>query len=141
MNGHLIAFASLFLGLVLGPQRVELVVEGAPAAIVVTLDGHEMARLTHAPWVARVDLGDRLAPHLLAATALDAHGAVLDETRQLLNLPREPAEAALVLEGGGPIDRGLFAGQKARLVWHHLAYNAAQTVNVTFDGAPLALAP
>src|SRR5262245_7368528 len=95
----MIAFATLFLGLVLGPQRIELAMEGAPAAVQLVLDGREVASLSKPPWMAEIDLGSSLAPHVLDAVARDAQGAVVGSARQWINLPRGAAEAALVLEG------------------------------------------
>jgi hypothetical protein len=132
----MIAFATLFLGLVLGPQRIELVVEGAPAAVQLVLDGREVASLSKPPWAAEVDLGSSLAPHVLEAVARDAQGVVGGSARQWINLPRAAAEAALVLEGqAGAMPR------RARLVWHHIAYAHAEAVLATLDGVPLAVEP
>ena len=132
----MIVFATLFLGLVLGPQRIELAVEGAPAVVQLVLDGREVATLSKPPWIAEIDLGPSLTPHVLEAVARDAQGGVVSSARQWINLPRAAAEAALVLErqaGEAP--------RRARLVWHHIAYAHAEVVLARLDGAPLTVEP
>lgn len=132
----MIAFASLFLGLILGNQPIELVVEGDVVSVRVELDGREVATLRGEPWEGEVDLGPDLHPHLLEATALGSGGAVLGRTRQWVNLPREPAEASLVLEGVDPT-----RPDRARLVWQHIEYAAAEAITASLDGTALAVGP
>lgn len=124
----MIAFASLILGLTLGVHPVSLTVEGA-ASVQVLLDGVEVARLEHKPWVARVDFGTQLLPHELVARALDSKGQELARASQMVNLPRAPAESRIVVErdvGGRVI--------AARLAWASLTNVQPKKVAVTFDG-------
>ena len=130
----MIAFVTLFLGLVLGPQRVELAAQGDVASVQLVLDGKPVSTLTSAPWKDEVDLGRTLRPHLLEARALGADGQLLGTTHQRVNLPRAAAEAALVLEGDPA------RPQRARLLWRHIEYAAADSMAASFDGAPIALA-
>ena len=131
----MIAFATLFLGLVLGPQHVELAVQGDVAVVRLELDGQPVGTLAGPPWKQEVDLGATLRPHLLEARALGADGQALATARQWVNLPRAPAEAALVLEGADPA-----RPQRARLLWRHIEYAAADSIAASFDGAPLPVA-
>lgn len=125
----MITFATLFLGLVLGPKDVDLLVEGAPAAVILELDGNEIARRTEPPWSFDCDLGPRLEPHKLEALALDEWGEVQDRAVQWINLPRSRAEVAFVLEGEDPK-----RPDSARLVWKHIEFDQADSTRVRFDG-------
>lgn len=130
----MITFATLFLGLVLGPQEISLAVEGDVAEVILRLDDREVATLAGPPWSVELDFGDRLHPHKLDAVALDADGTALDRAVQWINLPRGRAEAAWVLEGepdAGP--------SGARLVWTHVAHADAETLAVSFNGQPIAV--
>lgn len=125
----MIAFASLFLGLVVGTHPVELLVGDDVAQVVVQLDGREISRLVLPPWHLDVDLGDTIAPHRLDAIALDAKGAEIARARQWINLPRAPAAVSIALEGDDP--RRPRAGT---VRWQHLALRDAERVRVTVDG-------
>lgn len=93
----MIEFASLLLGLLSGPIRVELAVDPTVAAVVLELDGERAAELAAPPWQAELSLDDRLRPRRLAAVALDAHGREIDRVTRLLNLDRPPGEVDYVL--------------------------------------------
>ena len=93
-----IAFASLFLGLVLGNNTIGAIVEGPVAAVEFQLDGEPVARLAKPPWSTRIDLGADISPHELTARALDSSGVEIARVRQWLNLPRPQAETQIVLE-------------------------------------------
>ena len=132
----MIAFATLFLGLVLGQQPVELAVQGSEVASVqLLLDSKPVATITSPPWKHGVDLGKTLRPHLLEARAFGADGTQLADVQQWVNLPRAPAEAALVLEGDDPMHP-----QRARLIWRHIEYATADSIAASLDGAPIAVA-
>ena len=132
----MIAFATLFLGLVLGQQPVELAVQGSEVASVqLLLDSKPVATISGAPWKHDVDLGKTLRPHLLEARAFGADGTQLADVQQWVNLPRAPAEAALVLEGDDPAHP-----QRARLIWRHIEYATADSIAASLDGAPIAVA-
>lgn len=130
----MITFVFLYLGLVLGLQDVEILVEGEVAAVHLRLDGELVGELTAEPWSMKVDFGPTLRPHRLEAIALDEKGQQLDIARQLINLPRERAEAALLLEGPDPQKP-----DSARLVWQHVEYQTAEKTTFRFDGAELPL--
>jgi hypothetical protein len=52
-----IAFLTLFLGLVTGPQAVAVDPGAGVATVELALDGRGVASLEHAPWSATVDFG------------------------------------------------------------------------------------
>jgi hypothetical protein len=128
----MIAFATLLLGLVLGPQQIDLVVEGDAARVGLLVDGVVAGEDREAPWSIRCDLGPDLHPHRLEAVAWDAEGNELGRATQWVNLPRSRAEAAFVLEGEDPQ-----RPERVRLIWEHIEYEAAQKVVVRLDGRPL----
>lgn len=128
----MIAFASFFLGLVAGAQPVELLVDKGVAAVVLELDGQAVGRISAPPWEALVDLGDPPEPHELVARALDAEGQEVGSARQWINLPRDPAETRILLDGGED-GRGVVA----RLAWQSVVGSRPLAVGVVFDGAPL----
>ena len=130
----MITFALLFLGLILGVHEVEILVEGDVATVRLELDGELIGDLTAEPWRWDVDFGPALRPHKLEAIALDEQGREIDRARQLVNLPRERAEAALLLEGHDPRQP-----DSARLVWQHVEFMTAEKIAFLFDGEELPL--
>ena len=128
----MIAFVSLFLGLVVGVVPVTVLVEKPVAAVRYELDGKAVGRIEGAPWTLPLDFGAELVPHELVAHALDAAGKEIGVARQFVNLPRPPAEVEVVLErdGKGRADAARFSGQS-------LLGPRAARVTATFDGAPL----
>jgi hypothetical protein len=129
-----IAFLTLFLGLTLGPQPIELTVTGPVAAVELLLDGAPAGRLTGPPWRGQIEFGTSLVPHQLVARALDTQGTEISRAEQWLNLPRPPAEVDILLEngaGGRPV--------AARLTWQSLTGEKPTAIGVTFDDRPLVL--
>lgn len=94
----MIEFLTLFLGLVGGPQVVEVAVDSRVAAVEMRLDGEQIGRLETAPWRLEIDLGPRLAVRELVAVAFDDSGIELGRAAQYLNRPRPLAEAGILLE-------------------------------------------
>jgi hypothetical protein len=129
-----IAFLTLFLGLVTGPQTVAVDPGAGVAAVELVLDGRGIARLEHAPWRATVDFGPALLPHRLEARGLAADGSEVAHAEQWVNLPRPQAEVDIVLEGSA-------AGstRTARLAWDSFTRQAPSELELTLDGVPLAL--
>ena len=125
----MIAFATLFLGLVLGPKQVDLLVEGEPAAVILQLDGVEIGRRSEQPWSFDCDLGDRLAPHKLEALFVNDRGEVEERAIQWINLPRSRAEVAFLLEGRDPK-----RPDTTRLVWQHIEFDQADSIRLRLDG-------
>ncbi len=130
----MIAFASLFLGLIVGLEPVELLVDTSVAAVEIRLDGEIVAELQAEPWSRALDFGPELQPHELLAIAYDADRRVVAQTRQWVNLPRPPAEATVMLEGGNA-GRGVVA----RLSWESVITQEPANVDITFDGRTLAV--
>ncbi len=128
----MIAFASLFLGLVVGVQPVQLLVSDEVASAELLLDGRRVAVMAGAPWSADCDFGAALLPHELVAVARDAEGRELASVRQWINLPKRSAEAAVALEGG-EAGRGVVA----RLVWDSVVGAEPLEVRARLDGKRL----
>ena len=131
-----IAFLTLYLGLILGPQPVELTVTGPVAAVELRLDGVPAGRIASPPWTGQIDFGPSLIPHELVALALDGQGNEIGRARQWINLPRPPAEVDILLENGA-------AGRPvaARLTWQSLTGESPSVTRVTFDDKPLTVSP
>jgi hypothetical protein len=129
-----IAFLSLFLGLTSGKQQVAVAVRGPAAAVELVLDGTAVVRLGGPPWRTSIDLGPALVPHELVARALDAQGQEVARTRQMLNLPRPPAEVEILLDGAA---KGAPAG--VHLAWRSLEGEKPAAVSLVLDGQPVAL--
>src|SRR4051812_37735781 len=110
-----IAFLTLFLGLTSGRQPVALTVQGPVAAVGLGLDGTAVVRIGGPKWRTKLDFGTALEPHELIARALDDKGQEVGRARQVINLPRPPAEVEMLLENNV---QGKPAG--ARLTWHSL---------------------
>ncbi len=130
----MIAFVTLFLGLVIGARPVTIRASGPVAAVELLLDGAPAARIERAPWTATVDFGVELSPHELVARALDDKGREIARARQWLNLPRPAAEMSILLQRD---DRGIARG--AQLSWASLQPGPPAALAVTFDGRPLAV--
>lgn len=128
----MIAFASLFLGLVLGERPVELVVGDGVAAVELRLDGAKVGELREAPWGLDCDFGSDLAPRHLEAVALDSAGRELGRVAQWLNLPQPRAVLTAVLE---PAEPG--KNRVARLSWESAAGAEPKSVDASLDGQPL----
>jgi hypothetical protein len=125
-----IVFLTLFLGLVEGPQVVELAATGETARVEVLVDGELQAAIDGGPpWRAAIDLGDELAPRRLEAVARDAAGDELGRAEQWLNLPRARAEVTLL------VDR-TDAGAVARIAWRAVEHLRAESVEVKVDDRP-----
>jgi len=127
-----IAFLTLFLGLTSGWQPVALTVQGPVAEVELVLDGTPVRHMKM-PWRTQIDFGAALEPHELVARALDDKGQEIGRVRQILNLPRPPAEVEILLENGpkGP------AG--ARLTWRSLTGEKPALTTLLLDGQPLHL--
>jgi hypothetical protein len=130
----MIAFASLFLGLIVGNRPVTVVVGAPVASVVFQLDGKDVGKLSKAPWTLGVDFGSEFLPHELVARAFDDQGGEIGVTRQWVNLPRPPAEVDVVVERDAQ-GRAI----AAHLTWQSVLGAKPTKVAVTFDGKPLVL--
>jgi hypothetical protein len=128
----MIAFVTLFLGLISGVYPIEVKVGGPVASVELMLDGATAGRIAGPPWVVRVDLGADLRPRQLTARGLDAAGNEIARVTQWVNLPRPPAEVEIVLEkrqDGTP--------QAALLAWQSVNGVKPVSIGVSLDGQPL----
>jgi hypothetical protein len=130
----MIAFATLFLGLVVGLHPVAVTVRGAVVSVEIEVDGSPAGRMEASPWKTVIDLGPELAPHELVARALDGKGREIARARQWLNLPRPAAELQILLQRD---EKGIVTG--AQLGWESLLPGPPSSLAVTFDGHVLAV--
>jgi hypothetical protein len=110
-----LVFLTLFLGLISGPQRIDLQPGPAVKSIHILLDGKQVAALQQAPWTATVDFGPSIAPGDLVAIGYDARGDEVARTSQTVNLPRPFADFVIAVKNdakGAPVS--------AELRWEHL---------------------
>ena len=128
-----IVFLSLFLGLVTGFQNVSLRADDGVKSVRIELDGREVARMTSAPWSARVDFGNALTPRELTAIAYGADGNEIARISQVINLARPAAEMEIVIhrEGQRPVE--------AELVGRHRLHNSASRAKLSVDGVPVSV--
>jgi hypothetical protein len=128
----MIAFASMFLGLVLGIQPVSLVVSEDVSAVELLLNGHLVATARGPEWTAECDFGDELLPSTLEAVAFDSEGNEVSRARQRINLPGPLAQAKIVIEEG---EDG--TGAVARVVFDSVLRSRPVRAVVSLDGTPL----
>ncbi|MDX1998605.1 MAG: hypothetical protein SF066_12885, partial [Thermoanaerobaculia bacterium] len=131
-NRAMVTFLTLFLGLVVGGQELELTVAAPVVRVEVRLDEKPVGRLDGPPWKLAVDLGARLLPHRLSAVGFDAQGREVARAEQWVNLPRARAEATLSVTPG--------AGDQpasARLDFRHVTGEAPVRTRLELDGREL----
>lgn len=127
----MLTITTLFLGLVVGPQPVEIAADAAVARIVLTVDGAPCASLAAPPWSARCDFGPTPAPRRLVATGYDGDGREVARAERVANLFRAAAEVDVHLE------RTSSGGMRARLVADSLAGGPPRSARVELDGAEI----
>ena len=130
----MIAFLTVFLGLMHGVRPVQVVFGESVASVAFQLDGESVGRLEGPPWELDVDFGTEILPHELVVRAWNGRGEEVGVARQWINLPRPPAEVDVVLERG-PDGRVL----SARWTWETILGVQPKHVVVTFDRKPLPL--
>lgn len=130
----MIAFQTIFLGLVFGTAPVRVMVSPPVVAAEIRLDGVSLGVVRDEPWEVPCSFGASPLPHELIAIGLDAAGKEVARARQLVNLPRAGAEARIVVEPPGPGKPGL-----ARLSWSIIDNSKPKRVEVTLDGVKLAV--
>ncbi|TNF72761.1 MAG: hypothetical protein EP299_09225 [Acidobacteria bacterium] len=128
----MISFTSLFLGLVLGAQTIQLAVADGVERVDLHLDGQIIGTLDSEPWTLEYDFGQELAPHEMLAIAFDNDNEEVGRAQQWINLPRQPAEAELIL---GATDSG--DSRTAHLTWESLAGANPTSIRIYFDGQAL----
>jgi hypothetical protein len=128
----MVTFVTLFLALVSGVQTVEVAVDGPVARVELLLDQRQIGVMEGPPWRTTCDFGSPVAPHELEAVAYAVDGAVLDRTRQLINLPRPNAEVQIAFatdEQGMP--------NALRVFWESWENTEPLSLFVLFDGSVL----
>src|SRR6202140_4235137 len=123
-----IVFLSLFLGLVSGPQPIDLHVGDAISSGRILVDGREVKALSQPPWHTVLDFGRDIVPRELVAVGYDSSGNELGRAVQILNVPRPTAEFEILLERGNAA---------AALRWRHLTNARPKRAAMTLDGTPL----
>lgn len=127
----MIAFVTLFLGLIAGPMTVEVAVSGTVRSVELRLDGRPVGSLGRPPWSTTVDFGE-LATHELVAVARDAAGAEVDRAVQLINVPSPQVETELLLDGwrqGRP--------RHSRIIWRSAEMLEPESISLLLDGEPV----
>lgn len=123
----MVAFLTLFLGLVVGVQPVQVTVGPDVATVELRLDGETVGTLEGEPWTLPVDLGPELSPHRLEAVAFDSQGRELGRVSQTLNLPRPPVELSLAVDTSSQ-------PAVARMFWRSVLGGEPTDVRLVFDG-------
>ena len=126
-----LAFVTLFLTLVSGPQTVAVSVTGPVATVEVLLDGESVGVMRGEPWRLNCDFGS-LRPLTLEAVAYDAAGNERARARQLVNLARPLVETSFQLQLG---PRG--QPRAARLIWENAQGKEPKSIQVILDGRPI----
>ena len=129
----MIAFISIFFGLVTGVTPVELAVSGDVREVELRLDGELVGVLRGAPWKLDCDFGRDLTTHVLVAVARGPFGTEIGRASQLINIPRPHVDTQLMLDGwraGRP--------RSARLIWRSVEPVEPSAVSIILDGRVLA---
>lgn len=127
-----VAFVSLFLGLVLGPQVVEVAVAENVARVEIRIDGELCAEMIEPPWRSSCDMGRRLSPRHLEAIGFGQSGEEVGRAELWLNLPRPAADARLVL-----LDYRDGRPHSGRVTWSSVTGEPPLAIKVLFDGREL----
>ncbi len=128
----MIAFQTLFLGLVFGAGPVRVMVSPPVVAAEVLLDGASIGTATGEPWEVTCSFGSAPLPHELVAVGRDANGAEVGRVRQWINLPRPSAEVRILVHNGAD---GKPAS--ARLAWNSIDNAKPKRFEVALDGAEI----
>lgn len=123
-----IVFLTLFLGLVSGPQIVQLAVGPGVRTVGILVDDKPAAILRSPPWRAVIDLGPQIIPGQMVAIGYDEAGREITRETQILNLPRPEAELSLTLERK---DKTTIA---AELRWQHFSAERPFRIEMTLNG-------
>lgn len=126
----MIAFATMFLGLVLGLQPVTVIVSAEVAKVDFLLDGRRLVSVEGPPWTAECDFGSELVPHAFEAVAYDDDGQELARAQQRINLPGPLVDARIVLEQEE-------VGTVARVLFDSVFRSGPERATVRLDGQPL----
>ncbi|MCU0292062.1 MAG: hypothetical protein MUF10_08755 [Thermoanaerobaculaceae bacterium] len=128
----MVAFQTVFLGLVFGLAPVRVAVSPPVASVELLKDGVSVGTVQGEPWEISCNFGPAPLPHELVAVARDAQGNEVGRALQLVNLPRATTEATITVKPGA-------TGQPstACLTWSSIDKAKAKRFEVTLDGAPV----
>lgn len=129
----MVAFQNLLLGIVFGLVPVRLVVSPPVVAVDVIVDGTVITTLRSEPWEVGLNLGPPL-PHEIVVVGRDAEGREIGRARQLINVPRSPAEARLTVASGRGGGRAT-----AALTWSTIDNAKPKRIYLELDGQVLAV--
>ena len=132
----MVEFLSLFVGLVLGVQKVEVAVSGPVARVEIRVDDEVLGEITGRPWVIPCDFGLELRPRLLDAVAYDDAGHELGRSRRWINLPGRRADSEIVAVRD---ETGVVTA--ARLTWASPEFDRPRKINVELDGGRIRVRP
>jgi hypothetical protein len=127
-----IVFLTLYLGLINGPQPVDLQVGPDVRSVQMLIDGRLRAELKAPPWSATIDFGSSFDPGELVAIAFDRDGDEIGRASQLVNLPRASAEIDIRLQTdatGTPVSAGLH--------WEHVYAAKPSHATISVDGTSM----
>jgi hypothetical protein len=90
-------------------RELDIKVDPSVSSVEIVLDGERVEVVRGAPWKARIDLGEELAPHELIAIARNKEGQELARDTQYINVPRPQAELGVLLQR-----------ERAEISWKHI---------------------
>jgi hypothetical protein len=128
-----IAFQTLFLGLLFGATRVSVMVAPQVHTVQFVLDGEPAGTVAGAPWWRFVGLGPEPHPHLLEAVARDASDHEVGRARQWLNRPGPNTQVGILLDRG----RDPRQAMTARVSWEDVKFGEPSRITATLDGTRL----
>ncbi len=131
-NQRVLTVTTLFLGLVAGPQIVDLAAGEEVARIELAAGATPCAMPAAPPWRAQCDFGPWPEPKRLVAVAFDHNGKEIERTERIVNLFRAAAEVGIHLETTRA------GGLRARLVAESLAGGPPRATRIELDGVELA---
>lgn len=131
MSSSIIAFVSIFLGLVSGPQVIEVSVGDEVSQVEILLNGDIIKKLERPPWRALADFGEGLSPHRLEAVAFDEDGAEITRIVQWVNMARSVVQASVVIE------READGNAFAQLTWANPLRIELESLAAWMDGKAL----
>ena len=128
----MIEILTILLGLLTGPQTIELGVTGPVDRVEVRLNGEAITQVQGPPWEFRCDFGKELRPHSLEAIAFAADGRELGRDSRWINMGANQARAQLVLLPGPD-----GTPQALRVTWESIGQLRPKELGVSLDGVPL----
>jgi hypothetical protein len=132
----MVKFLTLFVGLVVGIQNVEVMVSGPVASVEIRVNGSVVAQADEAPWRFRFDLGREIHPIKMEAVAFDRSGVELDRDVRWINLPENRAEAEIVpqLDADGAVIA-------AQLSWQSVEFDKPTALRARLNGDAIPVRP